>query len=317
MSFEVKIIEDAHSVEGDRLTAFQLRYPRYVLAELNTHRVLSRSSASSRAIPTETMIERIRADTARPISWGQDQRGMQAGQELNELIWLPVYTEQSEYGGSDESEWEYKLEDRPFSREAAWDYARDWAITVATAFDAAGYHKQVVNRLLEPFTHVSTIVTATEFSNWFELRSHKDADPVIKNVSDLMLDLYKSSNPTLLRHGQWFLPYVTWEERLEFPVTTLKKFSTARCARVSFNNHDGTAPDHAKDLSLYDRLVGARPLHASPAEHQGSPDIMLHRIAITDDYGSYEKRVWRNERMHGNFTGFIQHRKILELDVFK
>lgn len=325
MTIRAEIVEDsvAQHEFGDRLTSFSLYYPRYILAELNTHRVFSRSSASSRAIPTKTMIERIVKDTARPVSWGKNQRGMQAGEELDTYLKLPEYVNferVDQWNGQvfhKLPEGHYRKVDVEMSREHAWDIARDNAITVATAFDAAGYHKQVVNRILEPFTHVATIVTATEWDNWFELRSHKDADPTAKALSDAMLEAYEASKPRVLKVGQWHLPWIKPEERDQYPVTALKKMSTARSARVSYFNHDGTNPNVAKDLSLYDDLVGARPLHASPAEHQGTPDEFLGIDVLKDDFGSYDKVRYKNERMHGNFKGFIQHRKILELDVFK
>lgn len=309
MTIKVEIVEDsiASNEFGDRLTSFSLYYPRYILAELNTHRVFSRSSASSRAIPTKTMIERIVKDTARPVSWGKNQRGMQAGEEIDVSVILDRFVHKDD---------EWVKNTYPHSREEAWDYARDLAITVATAFDAAGYHKQVVNRLLEPFTHVATIVTATELDNWYELRSHKDADPTAKALSDAMLNAYEDSKPRTLKLNEWHLPWIKPHERV-LPVTTLKKISTARSARVSYFNHDGTNPDVAKDLQLYDDLVGSRPLHASPAEHQGTPDKFLRVDIIEDDFGKYPKARYRNERMHGNFKGFIQNRKLLELDVLK
>lgn len=273
MPFSAKVIEHSVSEEGIEILSMQLRYPRFVHAEFMTHRMFSRNASSSRAIPVERMIEEILQHPAMPIHWGKNQKGMQAENECSELV------------GS-------------LTREEAWLMARDDAVKHARAFSAAGYHKQIVNRLLEPFMHINVIVTSTSWENFFTLRLHKDAQPEIRCLAEMMKAAKSASTPSLVKYGDWHLPYITVEERLNLNVETLKKISVARCARVSYMTHDGKTPSVEKDLELYDRLVGSVPLHASPAEHQATPD----RI------GSFG---WNDSTKHGNFLGWCQLRKFL------
>lgn len=279
MTITAKIIQDTinHSdrVEADRLTTFELKYPRIIHAEFMTHRVFSRNASSSRAIPVSKVIQNILDDTAMPVSWGKNQSGMQAGEEHKEFIYI---------------------DGKKHSPTEAWYHARDKAIEVARAFNEAGYHKQVVNRLLEPFSHISVIVTATEWENFFTLRHHKDADPTFQVLAKVMRECMLNNTPVEQSHH---LPYITDSERELYRRVPLLKMSSSRCARVSYLTHEGKEPSIESDLALYDRLVGSEPRHASPVEHQGRSDYI----------GSSE--LW------GNFKGFIQNRKVLEKEWYK
>jgi thymidylate synthase ThyX len=248
MSFVAKVIEDSIAHNGARLITLQLRYPRFVHSELLTHRMFSRNSSSSRAIPVAKMIEQVRTNPAMPVHWGANQPGMQARAELTG----------GELGVAKET----------------WIAAANRAADAAEKMMHLGLHKQVANRVLEPFQWMHTIVSATEWDNWNQLRDHKDADPNIDRLAKLMKTSMTGSNPRLLSknpllaHG-WHLPYVIGDERREHwdnPVH-LARLSTARCARVSYLTNEGKAPESAKDLDLFDRLVGGVPLHASPTEH--------------------------------------------------
>lgn len=273
MAFEAKIIEDS-IFEGSRLTTFQLKYPRFIHSEFMTHRVFSRNASSSRAIPVAKMIEMVRKDPAMPIHWGKNQSGMQAKEELvGESL---VYTQRK------------------------WLAAAEIASDIAECMMGEGAHKQIVNRILEPFQWISVVCTATDFDNFFELRCHEDAQPEIKYLADMMKKAMKEHEPKELEFDEYHLPYVLPEEREAFPVRDLVKFSVARCARVSYLTHDGANPSAEKDLALYNQLVGSRPLHASPAEHQARP-------FGGDPQGNYH---------HGNFNPiWMQFRKRLEADV--
>lgn len=297
MTISAKII--AHSITswGVDLITVLARYPRFIHAEELTHRILSstpdmiieindgvmydrnlsRNASSSRAIPVSRLIDDILRDTAMPIHWGKNQRGMQADQEHNAPVGLF-----DEFG--------HYLECTP---EEAWIMARDRAIDVAQAFDRAGYHKQVVNRLLEPFAHINVLITATEWSNFFELRDHKDAQPEIQTLAKAIRSAIDESKAEVLEPGQWHLPFVTDDEKEWLDLETQKKISVARCARTSYLTHEGKNPTVMKDIDLYNDLVGARPLHASPAEHQATPDL---------------SEPW----LHGNFQSWIQNRKVIE-----
>lgn len=284
MTITAKIIADSIGKNSKRLITFQLKYPRFIHAELMTHRVFSRNASSSRAVPVSRMIQDIIDDTAMPIHWGKNQPGMQADGEND--AYVEIFTPYDEDGILDPLA-------RLFSSKQAWLYGRDRAIEVARAFDAAGYHKQVVNRILEPYMHISVVVTATNFDNFYWLRRHADAQPEIKALADAMWVAQKASKPQTLQPGEWHLPYVTEEERqrvdtvdfgkgtyetgVTFTNEELIKMSVARCARVSYLTHDGKVPNIFADIALYERLVGSTPLHASPAEHQATPtnDITL------------------------------------------
>ena len=314
MTIEAKIIADSIGPNSPRLTTFQLRYPRFIHAEFMTHRVFSRNASSSRAIPVQKQIDMIREDTAMPSHWGKNQSGMQAEEENDAEVRLHRRVPIGHDGGMQE----YIYREKGHTAEEAWCLARDRAVEIAQAFHDAGYHKQVVNRILEPFSHISVVCTATDFDNFFWLRRHKDAQPEIKILADLMYDAMQASDPTMLGPNEWHLPYVTQKDRdtiwdwtmlhdASAPIdpwtAALIKVSVARCARVSYLTHDGQSPSLTKDMELYERLVGSEPLHASPAEHQAKPDTLRWNRA--------ELKEWENPQLHGNLTGYVQFRKTL------
>jgi thymidylate synthase ThyX len=277
-----KVIESSlhPSEEGKPLITIQLRYPRFIHSELMTHRVFSRNASSSRAIPVPRMLQQVREEPAMPIHWGKNQPGMQAFEELD-----PETAE---------------------SVRALWIEAAQRAVNVATAMSALGAHKQVVNRILEPFQFISVIVTATEWDNFFALRDHPAAQPEIRELARVMKLAIDGSRPNVLNYGEWHLPYVSQTERVYYNVDSCLKLSTARCARVSYLNHDGTEPSPEKDFELFDRLVGSEPLHASPIEHQATPD----RFDCPDHPGD-----WANRQLWGNFKTWVQHRKVYEASL--
>lgn len=295
MTIEAKVIADSISEQDIRLTTFQLRYPRFIHAELMTHRLFSRNASSSRAIPVKRMIEDLRRDPAMPIFWGSNQPGMQAGAELT---------------GGDLDRCKHE-----------WLLAMEHAIHHAEFMMQSHLHKQIANRILEPWAHINVVVTATDYANFYALRRHKDAQPEIKALADAMFAAQNKSRPELLLPGQWHLPYITADDRsyvcnnigeLSHKILcdsahvrkeALLRTSVARCGRVSYLTHDGRPTTIEEDLALYERLVGNAPLHASPAEHQATPDT---RYLSGTDNG-----VWRNAAEHGNFTGWRQLRKML------
>jgi len=279
MTIEAKIIEDSISPTRARLTTYQLRYPRFIHAELMTHRLFSRNASSSRAIPAKRLFEDIERDPAMPIHWGRNQKGMQAKQEMD-----------------------------IFQADACkelWLSARDSALAVARGLESMGLHKQVVNRITEPWAHISVVVTASEYDNFFALRCHPDAQPEIKALADQMRDLYFSETPRKLNPGQWHLPYVTAEER--FSPGNMRKSgelknegsliraSIARCARVSYLTHDKKEPSIDLDVALYTRLFDSK--HMSPFEHVATP--------------SADPNSWS-----GNFKGWVQYRKMLKGEAY-
>lgn len=303
------VVADSISSDGIRLTTFQLKYWRPLHPELMTHRVFSRNAGSSRARPSAKIIEQVRSEPWGPIHWGANQAGMQAQEELNELDTA--------------------------SAKSAWRMAAKDAADRAEQMCEVGAHKQIVNRLLEPFTYIDVLVTATDFANWFALRDHPDAQPEIQELARLMKHEYEQSIPHKIHYGQWHLPYITdedwkaaerhcqigritrdmpsYKEKLE----VVRKISVARCARVSYKAFDGNVAPIEKDLELFEQLLVSQPLHASPAEHQATPDhlILVEREMHLDDEGGTEHLgtdyEWANPHLHGNLRGYQQYRKML------
>ncbi len=263
------MVLDSISEAGDRLSTFEVTFPRMVLAEFNTHRVFSRNSASSRAIPVLKQLMRLEENPFIPIYWGKNQAGMQADEELS--------AEAQE------------------AATAIWLQARDDAMTHARNLLELGVHKQIANRLLEPFMWHTVIVTATEWDNFFALRDHPDAQPEIRKIAHMMRDVMHESTPKLLLKGEWHLPYILEDEKewaLQNPELAIQ-VSSGRCARVSYLTHDGVR-DLEKDIELYSRLVASG--HMSPPEHPATPHFNKKNM---------------EGRRSGNFRGWKQHRKFL------
>jgi hypothetical protein len=290
-----KVVADSISPEGIRLTTMHLRYPRFIHPEFMTHRVFSRNARSSRAVPIKTIIDEVVNDPVVPLFWGKNQKGMQASEENHQEVIIGF--------GSDDYVWG--------SREEGWLIARDAAVNMAREFERSGYHKQVVNRLLEPFMHIDTLVTATDWDNFFALRDHKDAEPHIQVLARSMRDAMNASTPQRLVPGQWHLPYVPDNDAPVYDFGAKRdldliplaiKVSVARCARISYRPFDGNATIEA-ELQRYEDLVGSQPIHASPAEHQATPD----ERGMWGEYAMW----WDHQNEHGNFCGWRQYRKML------
>lgn len=224
-----KIIADSISVDGARLTTMEVTFHRFILAEVNTHRAFSRSSASSRAIPVWKQIEKVIDDPAIPIEWTSEQPGMQGGAEVD-----------------------------TFSQKAAWEDwmdCRDEAVYRAKDMVKLGIHKSIVNRLLEPFMWHTAIISATDYSNFFKQRCSPDAQPEMRALAEAMRGAFEASIPSEPCAG-WHMPYLTQDDiyNPDLSLQDLQKISAARCARVSYLTHDGVR-DLDKDLELYGKLV--------------------------------------------------------------
>lgn len=258
MTITAKIIADSVSPFGPRITTMQLRYPRFIHAEFMTHRAFSRNASSSRAIPVARLIQDVLDDPAMPIHWGKNQPGMQAREEHSRLV-----------GSYDFPDGQAVFVE--VSPQSAWVNARDSAIAAARGFAEAGYHKQITNRLLEPFAHINVVCTATDWDNFFALRDHSDAQPEIQALAQAMRKAMLASRPAQVG---LHLPYVSDGDfvhiRSKFDCANeiACQVSAARCARVSYLTHDGKEPVIADDLALYEKLAGGVPFHASPLEHQ-------------------------------------------------
>jgi thymidylate synthase ThyX len=303
--YAAKIIADSVSPAGHRLTTFEVTFPRIVLAEWNTHRTMSRNSASSRAIPVEKRISMIQSSPFLPDAFGKNQKGMQAAESL---------------AGADDAH-----------ARSIWLAACEDAIRHARALADIGVHKQLANRLLEPFAWHTVIATGTEWDNFFALRCHANAQPEIRTSAEMMRDCYAESEPQALPLGEWHLPFVFPEDREEFAWSSLVKISAARCARVSYLTHDGKRMVGA-DLDLYERLFSQG--HVSPLEHPARPmapieleeaemweftiretgadDLRVIRTRDGARFRAYRRASIVSERVThfcGNFNGWVQHRK--------
>lgn len=327
-TISAKMILDSISPEGKRLSTFQLRYPWIIHSEGQTHRIhsqnedefdgwspktpslmadtnLSRNAGSSRAIPVARLIQDVLDDPFVPLVWQRNQPGMQgADGDWNALVDIgPMIGLPHSFG---------------IGREQGWLEGMHKMIALAQAFDKAEYHKQIVNRLLAPFSHIDVVVTATEWNNFFALRLHKDAEPHMRMLAEAMKKAMDESTPTLLQPGEWHLPYIDQSDRREAGTVEeyrtsawwdyLIKISAARCAAVSFRPFDGHG-DHEKELARYDKLLTSRPLHASPLEHQATPDEQEEYFEDGDP-----GLRWARPRLHGNFVGWIQNRKRHEFE---
>lgn len=279
-----KIIADSQAENGTRVTTFELEYPRFIHSELMTHRMLSRNSASSRAIPLKKNIEMVWNNSAMPVHWGENQKGMQAKKEL----------------------------DPDLQRLAKWLWigASKVACGFAWAMDKVGLHKQIANRILEPWVHMKVVVSATDWDNFWHLRRHPDAQPEIHELANKMWEVFSKSRPEPLKMNEWHTPYVSHkkleDDSIEYYIVVNAKektltleealqVSASCCAQVSYRLLDNSAE---KAKLIYKRLVESKPVHASPFEHQATP----FEYNITES---------------GNFRGWKQHRQDIVDNVCK
>lgn len=369
-----RIVGDSLSPQGHRITTMELVMPRYILAEFNTHRMFSRNSASSRAIPFEKMVKSVTENPFIPIAWQKHHKGMQG----------------TEY-----------LEGQEIKRfaPATWLRARDYAVQQATLLHQnVGITKQLANRLLEPFMYHKVLVTATEWENFFELRSPQyDIESVLPNIkfpirfhkswkdlfthvqlnlfdnglskkdikildrlfdmtsterlthnkgqgeihimdlAEKMWDAMNESIPKQLKAGEWHIPYESEifrnfeynkiESLMDTPseeiIMNRVKISTGKAARASYISFgDEKEVSYETLIGIHDKMLEARPFHASPFEHCAQ--------TMTDkEYEGYMKGIPENrssglyiltEDMKGwsrNFRGFKQYREIIEIEYEK
>lgn len=275
-----KVICDSISPAGVRITTLEITMHRFVLAEFNTHRMLSRNSASSRAIPVEKMLARYRDEPAYPISWPTEQPGMQGGAELED-------------GDLVEAKRLFKA-----VHDSTLLHISEYLVGLGYKYgaDAKAHrlHKSVINRLLEPMMWHTVVATATCWDNYFDLRCHELAQPEIRVASELARKAMNLSVPNDVPFGDWHLPYVLESELASnrFDWLDLARISSARCARVSTMQHDRDEVDVEADFALCERLMSAEPMHASPFEHPAMP--------LT------------NDKFVANFKGWVSYRSFIE-----
>lgn len=302
MTITAKILAYSRDHRGRYIVSWELEYPRFIHGEFMTHRLFSRNAASSRAIPVAAMIQAVRDNPAKPIHWGMNQPGMQAAVEL---------------AGS-----------------SLVDVKGEWMLAAMNAADSAefmaseGAHKQIANRILEPFQTMKTVMTATCLDNFFWLRNHEDAQPEIKELARLMWEALQDNAPILLNPGDWHVPYYGagyWRDcgyvnsdleglhNKRDKTSTLKNalaISASCCAQVSYRRLDDTLE---KAQMIFQRLVDSKPVHASPFEHAATP------IENFDPQMPWPRGVTHIDRegkaWSGNFCGFIQYRQLIPGNV--
>lgn len=299
MTVSAKVVLDSISPEGVRLITMELRYPRFIHSEFMTHRVFSRNASSSRAVPVEKLIEEAETDPAMPERWGIHNKGMQDGGEMS-----------------------------PFGEKTAksdWLSGRDDAVANAKRMLSRPERaaKQIINRILEPYTHISVVVSSTYWANFDALRLDEAADPTMRALAMSVVKARDESKPLIRDYTDWHLPYTsnddiepalkyglavaadvgikTVEQLDQYVIDLMCRISAARCARVSYLTHDNRRPSIEDDLKTFNMLMAAHPMHASPTEHQAKPDRIRHL--------SGQSLSWENPHQHGNFIGWRQYRK--------
>jgi hypothetical protein len=246
----------------------------------------SRNASSSRAIPAKNILDTVKENPAMPVYWGKNQPGMQAKEELD-----PVAKAKAQQ---------------------AWLVAMDDAINSSTFISAQGCHKQIVNRITEPWQYINVIVTATEYENFFWLRNHQDAQPEIKVLAEKMYSARQESWPTLLHPGEWHLPFVDFKkgkyfvDGAELTLSQAQKVSASACAQVSYRKNDLSV---TKAEDIWQRLIFSEPMHASPVEHQATPINFVGNWRLQN--GITHEDQW-GHLWSGNFRGWIQFRKTLQ-----
>lgn len=236
--FEAKILAASVNTAGERLTTFQLTYPRFIHGEFLTHRMFSRNAESSRAMPIGAMLRSVIENPVIPIHWGANQKGMQAENLVTEAAQARC--------------------------EREWLISRDNAVRTVMNLNEEGLHKQIANRILEPFAWITVICSTTSFEHFRRLRCHKDAEPHFQKIAYLMAEAYDAAEPILKEDDEWHLPLVGFDGDELLSCLDPAKVSTARCGRVSYLTHDGRR-DVEADLRLHDQLKNDG--HWSPFEH--------------------------------------------------
>ena len=328
-----KVIADSINETGQRLTTFELEFPRLILSECNTHGAIEKNTSSSRAIPVSKMLDHILEQNLKPIYFGSKKSGMQAGGELTD-------------------------EGLDFVK-CVWGSSLESAVEYAEMLDKAGVAKEVTNRITEPYQLIKAVWSATDWENFFNLRLEKDADPNICMLAYKMYEAMSKSVPVLLKKGEYHLPYVG---KYDIPVAysdlggyeyetgynvfyydkesdhtiehclTLEeaiKYSVASCASVSYRATDMTLDKAEK---IWNMLVKSEVVHASPLTHVATPivatstewfesshqwsdytegSVNIKEIPITWQQGVTHMR--RDGTLcSGRFAGWIQQRHLIE-----
>lgn len=293
---KAKVIKDSICWSGNRMITFEIEYPRFITAEINTHCMLEKNSASSRAIPVETVIDLIQKSPAMPVHWGQNNPGMVSKTELD-----------------------FERKNQAIS---VWLAAMEDAIRHAKQIsDKHGInaHKQISNRLLEPFATMKTVITGTEWANFFWLRNHPDAQPEFKHLAEKMQIAMNESVPQYLNPGQWHLPYVDligdeyFVDGEGLSLHDAIKTSASCCAQTSYRKLNTSIEQTDKVFGMLNLGSSDAPAHASPTTHQATP--------MNPENVPFDPLTWQNGITHvrrngtlwsGKLRGWVQYRQLIE-----
>lgn len=274
-----RIVASSVNPQGCRLTTYLTTYPRFIHAEVMTHRGFSRNAASSRATPIEKMIAAVNDEPAWPERWGAKGKGMQDGGILREEI--------------------------VSDGRVALDHLRKAAIDTVQILSDIGFAKQVANRYVEPWSHITVLITATHriFTNFFKLRAHPAADPTFQALAYTMLEQYLASDPAELEWGEWHLPGLDPDAAEGFELSEKLKIATALAARTSYTAFDDGI-DHAKAFEIHDVKLKGPPMHGSPFEHCAQASLEEYPISNFDN--GYINRCgwWQYRKMIGGEATF-------------
>ena len=307
MAYEARVLADSVSGHGDRLTTLEVTFPRMVLSEFNTHRMFSRNSASSRAIPAEKQLQKVLDEPFIPEEWPVNQPGMQARDVLDAgeasqaveawldardhavlgaaaLIGLEASFRKDKEGNV--------LPEGLALRQRILELDEKYNYGVLHRLVPRPVHKQIANRELEPYMWHTVIVTATEWENFYALRANPEAQPEIQKAAYLMQAVQNNASPNMLNPGEYHLPLIL-EDESDLPLEVKIKVAIGRCARVSYLTHEGKR-EIEKDLELYEKLTTSG--HMSPTEHVATPMTLEQKEAA---------------EFSGNFRGWVQHRKTI------
>lgn len=281
-NIKATIIADSINTQGSRITTFEVEYPRFILPEMNTHRLFSRNYSSSRAIPVSKMIEQLKQKHYTPKRFGINQSGMTSREYYD--------TNSSEHTAA----------------KNRWEEAFNNAIHTAEAMNELNIHKQWINRILEPFQYVKGIITSTDYNNFFALRIHPDAQPEIYEIAYKMREEYYNNSPfdvsNIMEYDVWHLPYFVYNVESKNYMNIISgelhtedealKISVAMCAMVSYRKED-TSLETAE--RIIDKLWNTVTPHASPFEHQAIS------VDVNPFTGGFSQKGVTHKTANGNY----------------
>lgn len=244
---EVKVIAASVNPWGGKIATIVCRYQRFFHSELMTHKDLSRNASSSRAIPFKTMLKLTRKHMAAPIFWGKNKPGMQAVEELKGIgLWWAKFM---------------------------WQLTGHIVLSLAWLMSFSKVHKQIINRMIEPWTFINVQITATYWDRMIYLRIDNAAQPEFQALAQQIKKALLSAYYKPLQPGEWHLPWLMMHE-MDLPLEKKKKISAARSARLSYTPIGEVKTNIDRDIPLAEDLLSQ--LHLSPFEHQATPAIGQH-----------------------------------------